>query len=138
MKRIKKRISAILAVFTVTLMHPFPTFASGVLTDSGTCGENLTWELYLELEYNYTLKISGRGDMYDYSDTYQNRDPWESRYASIKSCEITGDVTSIGSYAFNDHKALASVNISDSVTSIGDKAFGSCTSLTSINIPDAV
>lgn len=138
MERIKNWISVFLAVFAVALMLPFSTFASGVLTDSGTCGENLTWELYLKSDGNYSLKISGSGDMYDYSDTYKNIAPWASRYASIKSCEITGDVTNIGSYAFYDHKALVSVNISDSVTSIGDKAFGSCTSLTSVSIPDSV
>lgn len=76
--------------------------------------------------------------IYDYIYTYQNSAPWSFRRAYIKSCEITGNVTSIGSYAFNDHKALVSVNISDSVTSIGDKAFGSCTSLTSVSIPDSV
>lgn len=29
-----------MAVFTVALMLPFPTFVSGVLKDSSTCGEN--------------------------------------------------------------------------------------------------
>lgn len=138
MKRLKKRIAAILAALTALSILPFSVFASGVLTDSGTCGENLTWELYQEPEGSYTLKISGSGDMYDYSDTYKNRAPWASRYSSIKSCEITGNVTSIGAYAFDSHKSLTSINIPDSVISIGDKAFGSCTSLTAVTIPDSV
>ena len=52
--------------------------------------------------------------------------------------KFDGDVTSIGSYAFNSCTSLTSITIPDSVTSIGSSAFRECTSLTSVTIPDSV
>ena len=49
-----------------------------------------------------------------------------------------GDVTSIGSSAFNYRTSLTSVTIPNSVTSIGDKAFYRCFGLTSVNLPSSV
>ena len=49
-----------------------------------------------------------------------------------------GDVTSIGSYAFENSENLTSISIPDSVTSIGNWAFASCSSLTRITIPESV
>ena len=50
----------------------------------------------------------------------------------------SGNVTSIGDYAFYTCDGLTSITIPDSVTSIGNQAFGYCASLTSITIPDSV
>ena len=51
---------------------------------------------------------------------------------------FSGDITTIGSYAFYHCSSLTSVNIPDSVMEIGDYAFYVCDSLTSVNIPDSV
>ena len=51
---------------------------------------------------------------------------------------IPDGVTSIGDWAFDDCKSLASVTIPDSVTSIGDWAFSGCSRLKSVTIPDSV
>jgi hypothetical protein len=47
-------------------------------------------------------------------------------------------VTSIGSYAFQNHTSLTSVTIPNSVTNIGESAFDYCTSLTSVTIGNRV
>ena len=52
--------------------------------------------------------------------------------------KFDGDVTTIGSGAFEFCSSLTSVTIGDSVTTIGDYAFYYCSRLTSLTIPDSV
>ena len=77
------------------------------------------------------------------------------RVTDEKNCEVTGasydpqivtiptevrgyNVTSIGSWAFNDCSGLTSVTIPNSVTSIGNYAFDGCSRLTSATIGNSV
>lgn len=107
---------------------------------SGTCGDNLTWTLYND----GTLMISGTGEMYRYSYTYNTNygyittAPWGPYYQSIKAVNIGENVTSIGSYAFYGCSSIARVAIGNDVTSIGSMAFYKCSSLLNITIPDSV
>ena len=98
---------------------------------SGTCGENLKWELD-----NGTLTISGTGRMYSYDESWLV--PWYASNINIKKTVIKRGVTSIGARAFEDCTSLTSITIPSSVTNIGDGAFEDCTSLTSITIPSSV
>ena len=102
------------------------------VTDSGTCGDNLTWTLYDDGE----LVISGTGDMPNW--THSSSAPWDSYQADITSVNIGNNVTSIGNHAFSYCDSLTDVTISGSVTTIGDEAFYYCDSLTNITIPDSV
>ena len=121
------------------------------IIESGTCGDNLTWTF----DNNYTLTISGSGDMYNYDSS--NRAPWSCPSAVVISEGVTsiGDyafyykggfssfvipksVTRIGDNAFNYCNLLTSIVIPNNVTSIGDSAFYECTSLTSVTIGDGV
>lgn len=109
---------------------------------SGTCGENLTWELDLETG---TLTISGTGDMKDYEQVYNgdadysfsSSSPW-SNCDDIKSVIIESGVTSIGKCAFVGCKNLSGILIPNSINDIGVLAFRNCNGLTSISIPDSV
>ena len=109
---------------------------------SGTCGENLTWELDLETG---TLTISGTGDMKDYEQVYNgdadysfsSSSPW-SNCDDIKSVIIESGVTSIGKCAFVGCKNVSGILIPNSINDIGDLAFRNCNGLTSISIPDSV
>ena len=92
---------------------------------SGTCGENLIWEL----SEDGVLTISGEGKMYDYQSL-----PDEI----IVSVVIEPGVTSIGNYAFYDYDRLINITIPDSVTRIGDSAFSGCNKLTSIALPKSI
>ena len=49
-----------------------------------------------------------------------------------------GDLTSVGRFAFNGCRTLASIALPKSVTSIGDAAFQNCYGLPTITIPDGV
>lgn len=105
--------------------------AGTVFAESGTCGDNLTWDLT-----DGVLTISGTGDMKNYLSS--SPAPWYSKRSSINSVVINDGATSIGNYAFSGCKALTSVTIPNSVTSIGQYAFQSCNALPSIDIPDGV
>ncbi len=102
-----------------------------MFAESGTCGENLTWDLT-----NGVLTISGTGAMNDYS--YYGDAPWYDNRENISQVVINDGVTSIGNYAFEICSGLTSVTIPNSVTSIGNSAFAECSGLTSVTIPNSV
>ena len=116
-----------------TLFLAMMACLGSLFAESGTCGENLTWDLT-----NGVLTISGTGLMTNYSDLSSNRAPWYSSRSSITSVIISDGVTSIGDYTFNTCTGLTSVTIPNSVTSIGDYAFYRCSGLTSVTIPNGV
>ena len=109
------------------------TLKADAATESGKCGDNLTWSLDTDTG---VLTISGTGDMYNWH--YSGDVPWDSKRSSVKTVVIGDSVTSIGECAFYYCTGLTSVTIPDSVTSIGDGAFENCTGLTSVTIPDSV
>ena len=94
---------------------------------TGTCGENLTWELK-----NGVMTISGTGPMDNYS---WDADHWENK-EEIRSVVIEEGVTSVGELAFYTCP-VASVSLPDSLTEIGSCAFYVC-DLESVIIPKNV
>ena len=98
---------------------------------SGSCGENLTWNL----DDAGLLTISGEGAMTDWNP---QEAPWYSQRGSIQTVQIEENITNIGSAAFYGCSRLTSVTIPESVTSIGVGAFFNCNSLTSVMIPSSV
>ena len=102
------------------------------IVESGTCGENLTWEFDSE----GTLNINGTGEMEDYGYRIVHT-PWYDYVNDIKKVVLEDGVTTIGTEAFNNCVNLSEVKISDSVKII-KSAFIGCTSLKEINIPDNV
>lgn len=93
------------------------------------CGENLTW-----LFENGMLRISGTGDMWDYSGNA----PWTEFWEKIYSVVADDGVESIGDGAFADCKNLKTVQLPDTLFLIGDSSFAGCTSLTKLNFPDSL
>ncbi|WP_051545158.1 leucine-rich repeat domain-containing protein [Butyrivibrio sp. MC2021] len=81
---------------------------------SGTCGKNLTWELY-----HMVLTIKGTGPMDDYSDFKPA--PWGGR--RIDKIIIEEGVTSIGAYAFRLESLATVTAIPKSVTRFGEYCF---------------
>ena len=111
--------------------YPFAdaTVIYGDLSDSGTCGDNLTGTF----SPNGALTISGSGDM-----SYDKTAPWYCYRKQITSLTMKPGITSIGVNAFQGCANLTSVTIPQSVTSIGDSAFDGCGSLISVEIPAGV
>ena len=102
-----------------------------LLAESGTCGENLTWDLT-----DSVLTINGTGAMTDYSSAPEV--PWYLQRSSINSVIVSQGVTSIGNCAFLGCSSLKSIIIPNSVTSIKAWAFYHCIDLTSVIIPSSI
>lgn len=96
------------------------------VTDSGTCGSNLTWTLYEDGELN----ISGSGEM-----RYSNSSPWYNYRGVISALTVEEGMTTIKSNAFYGCTALTSVSLPNSLAEIGTYAFSGCSSLASITLP---
>ena len=94
--------------------------------DAGTCGENLTYTLYVDGE----LVISGTGSMDNY--TSSSPAPWDANKAIIKTVTVNNGATSIGDYAFNNISAMEAVTIPESVKTVGTAAFSGNSGLTDV------
>lgn len=132
MRKINRFFSVVLVMILLVNILPLGVFTASAETYSGTCGNNLTWNLDTSTG---VLTISGTGDM---SHDLFFKAPWYYCRNYIKNIVIENGVTSIGNYAFDGCNGLTSVIIPDSVTSIGGWAFRDCTELTSIVIPNSV
>ena len=117
-----------------TLLLALAASVGTLFAESGTCGDNLTWDLT-----DGVLTISGTGAMTDWDDwNGDSKAPWYKYRQGITSVTIGNSVTSIGSWAFRECSSLTSITIPNSVTSIGNLAFYECIGLTSVTIPSSV
>ncbi len=99
-------------------------------TDSGTCGDNLTWELD-----GGTLTISGTGAMTEWASASEV--PWYSYVSGITAVSIGGGVTTIGAYAFSGTEHVTAIALPSTLTSIGASAFAS-SGIASLTVPASV
>lgn len=133
----RKKLFFIFALLCLTVTS---TWAQTVA--SGTCGvddpatnnhdesQDVTWKL-TGTESNYTLTISGTGDMADYN----NEPPgWDGYKEKITSIVIGEGVTSIGICAFKDCSGLTTITIPACVKRIEGIAFKCCSNLTSVYV----
>ena len=128
-----KRIILLISMLLLGFCWAKPVSASVV--DSGTCGENATWEL----DDEGTLTISGTGDMNDYTDSTAagtNPPPWHTHDKEIKRLVIEEGIISIGTWAFT-RTNITEATIPSSLKKINSNSFA-YTSLKSIIIPETV
>ena len=131
----KKRLLAILlcasmaaSLLTVGAMADDET--EQVTPASGTCGDNLTWEL----DESGTLTISGTGDMWDYNHYGTETNPanpapwvtkgqWSWENNTITKVVIGEGVTRVGNEAFQYCNVIYEIDFPSTLKSIGDEAF---------------
>ena len=106
MKPMKKRWIMNLLLVGLLLMLLAP--AAGAVSASGSCGEGLTWKLE-----NYTLTVTGSGDMEDGC-------PWADYKTKIEHVVLAGVSTKVGAESFYGCDRLETVDFGDSVVEIGD------------------
>ena len=108
----------------------------GQTVASGNCGTeghetDVTWEITGSPD-DYTLTISGNGDMADFTSV--GAQPWYIYRSGTTKLIINEGVTSIGKNAFGNFNNgnLDSITIPASVQSIGNQAFRMCLGLQSV------
>lgn len=109
------------ALLLVSVFAPVAVCAE--TATSGTCGEGINWSYS-----NYTLTISGEGEMADGS-------PWEAYKDRIETVILTGGITKIGEGAFENYDALEKVHFGDALVEIGKRAFYDCNDIVEIRLP---
>ena len=110
MKKAKKLLSFVLSLAILMSVASMSGITAYAESTSGTCGANITWNFD---EQTGTLTISGSGKMNDLKSTYST--PWNSFKDSIVQVVFSGDITSIGNYAFYEHSNLTNVIFNDGI-----------------------
>ena len=107
--------------------------SASVAGDASGTWNGIAWEYVKD---GQTLTLRGQGTMTnaESADTVG----WASIRASVKKISISGDITTIGDYAFYGMSRLESVTLPDSLIYVGKCAFAFCKTLESVNIPAGV
>lgn len=127
--------------------------APDTYTNSGICGEDLTWTfdgstgiLTIEgsgamyeypWEEMYTSESDSTGDVKQVSQGYRGKF-WEGGLEAVSEVILNEGITVIDGRAFEGFTSLKEVSIPGSVTKILGKAFKSCTNLQRIDISEGV
>lgn len=146
MKKALSIILSIMVIINVFLIFDTTVFATEISKKSVSEPE---WSLN-----NGTLSISGTGEI-----SYKTA--WNEKKTSIKNIVISGSISKIGRYTFQDFQnletvtidchlkeieynafedclKLETVSISNGLTKIGDSAFKRCLNLKKINLPSSL
>ena len=92
----------------------------------GICGTDMEWLLVGE-----ELSVTGTGAMNDY--TAENKAPWSE--LNVRHCEMKGQITHLGSYAFDGLEGLEDIDVGVPAASAGEYTFRNCTALKEISLP---
>ena len=133
--RLKKENRLWIAVVMIMLLFALDCSASaeppeGTEPTSGTCGENLMWELSAE----GVLTISGSGSMQVYSSSY----PWYPSKDAIKKVIICEGVTTVATSAFSGYEAITEIKFPQTLEAISDYAFSDCSGVKGLVVPNNV
>ena len=145
----KERIIALLLALCLIVGLVPAVFAEEevIVSESGTCGENLTWryeEVYDSYWYTLTatLYIEGNGAMHDYAlgENGKTTAPWSELgwEGEIDNVVLDSGVTYIGKYAFYGVDIKNIELLSSNVTEIGSHAFAGNNSCGLVVLPDGL
>lgn len=117
----------LLKVFICLMALCLLPVAAGAETASGECGEGITWSLD-----GGTLTISGNGPMEDFAE---GGAPWQGYKDQITQVVLSGNVTTVGAYSFQDYDGITDVDFGSALHTLGEHSFEYCDGLTSIHLP---
>ena len=98
-----------------------------IYNEKGQCGDDLVF--YVSLDN--ALMIEGTGDMWDFEE---GQSPWAKSATTITQVYMPDEMTSIGSFAFENLELMTKFDIPTSVNTIGKGAFKNCRNLYSFTI----
>lgn len=119
----KKRMLGMLLSVMLLCLLLLPTKAQAATVDSGTCGENLTWQI----DDAGVLTVSGTGSI-----EFTGNSPWNKHKRDITKIVVEEGVTGITVNAFSGCAALTELELPDSLEFIDRSAFARCTALTDV------
>lgn len=129
----------VLAMLVTTLFCFDVTSAFAANPTSGTCGDNVKWNLNTSTG---VLTLSGTGATNDYGETaVKGLAPWNKSRDSIKSIVVGEGITSLGALLFHKCTVAESVSLPSTLTKMSDTkilkygSFRECTALKSITMP---
>ena len=138
MKKITSLI-IVLAMLVTTLFCFNVTSAFAAKPTSGTCGNNVKWNLNTTTG---VLTLTGKGATKDYGETaLKGIAPWNESRDLIKSIVVGEGITSLGQLLFNKCTVAESVSLPSTLTKMSDTkvpkygTFRECTSLKSVTMP---
>ena len=126
-----KKVICLLLTAAVLLSMGISAFAEEiseepVTREPGYCGENIRWNYE-----NGVLTFEGSGPM----DDFYAGQPWQEHREDLRQVKLSGEITSLGAYAFPDYDALETVEFGNSLQEIGQGAFSGCDGLQEISLP---
>ena len=121
----------LVSLVVLLLLQPVCAQAADI-TAEGACGENVRWVLSGD-----TLTISGSGPMDDavHSDLESS---WYTYKSQIRHVVIEEGVTTVGAWAFSNHRSIKTVKIPNSVTVIKTMAFNCCEGVQEITLGNSI
>ncbi|MBQ9015270.1 MAG: leucine-rich repeat domain-containing protein [Firmicutes bacterium] len=136
-RALKMYMTVIASMLAFFLMSCLTVYAAeneyeGVVVESGMCGNSVTYDIYRIDADNYTVVISGTGDMTDYASNSTR--PWKNY--SVTEIYIEDGVDSVGAYSFANIYSIKRVHLSNAISSIGDHAFYWALGVESISLPE--
>ena len=98
-------------------------------TAQGTISSEISWVLYND----GILEINGSGTMPDW--TAENRPDWDAYKNVVSNVIVSGNITTVGDYAFYEYRNLKTLIIPKTVVEIGDYAAYGCNKLILLGTP---
>ena len=127
---VKAALAVLLFAFLLPLVScEIPAMQAVSGPSSGMAG-NIQWTIQGDV-----MTLEGDGEIPSF---YNNDCPWNGRKSVIRMVIFSGDITSIGAFAFYEFSSLKEIILPETLTSIGNNAFHGCTALVQIRIPDKV
>lgn len=105
-----------------------PTEPTNVPRAPGYCGESIAWEFS-----GGVLNITGAGKM----DDFPEGAPWAEHRDEIHTVIISGGITYVGAWSFDNYDKITTVEFGKDIYEIGERAFFSCDGLTAIYLPQS-
>ena len=100
---------------------------------SGTCGENITWEIE-----DGVLTLTGSGETKNYAEGTATWMLNKDEYGSVRKIAVSDGITSLGRNIFSLLNNVDEIALPATLTAIGENALSNKPLLTSLQMPESI